>query len=60
MDKIRVILQNNKDFVTQVENYNASDLAQSINETENHIVQIGDIVVNRHHIECIVKIDEVV
>jgi len=56
MDTIKIILQNNKDFETQVESYNALELAKSISESESVIVQIGDIIVNKHHIECIHKV----
>lgn len=56
MDTIKVILQNNKDFETQVESYNALELTKSISDSESVIVQIGDIIVNKHHIECIHKV----
>jgi len=56
MDIIKVILQNNKDFETKVESYNALELTKSISESESVIVQIGDIIVNKHHIECIHKV----
>lgn len=58
MDKIRVVLQNNKEFVTEIENYNALELTNAINNSESSIVQIGDMVINRHHIECIIKVSE--
>ncbi len=56
MDTIKVILQNNKEFDTKVESYNALELTKSISESESVIVQIGDIIVNKHHIECIHKV----
>lgn len=56
MDTIKVILQNNKDFETQVESYDALELTKSISDSESVIVQIGDIIVNKQHIECIHKV----
>ncbi|QIC46307.1 hypothetical protein GAG94_03680 [Lysinibacillus sphaericus] len=56
MDTIKVILQNNKEFDTKVESYNALELTKSISDSESVIVQIGDIIVNKHHIECIHKV----
>lgn len=56
MDKIKVILQNNKDFVTELEIYNPTELTEYISNSESAIVLIGDIIVNKHHIECIHKL----
>ncbi|MFJ7373781.1 hypothetical protein ACIQV0_10400 [Lysinibacillus capsici] len=56
MDTIKVILQNNKEFETQVDSYDALELTKSISESESAIVQIGNIIVNKHHIECIHKV----
>jgi len=56
MVKIKVILQNNKEFETEVESYNALDLFKEIKEFEDVLVPIGSLVVNKHHIECIHEI----
>ena len=56
MDTIKIIMQNNKEFETQVESYNATGLAKEIKESEESIVSIGDLVINKFHIECIHKV----
>ncbi|MFJ7731166.1 hypothetical protein ACIQXF_04655 [Lysinibacillus sp. NPDC097231] len=56
MDKIKIILQNNKEFETEIESYNASELSKTIKESDDVIVPIGDLIINKHHIECIHKI----
>ncbi len=56
MDKIKVVLQNNKEFVTEIEAYDALELTKEIRESEDMIVAIGSLVVNKHHIEIIHKL----
>lgn len=55
MEKIKVILQNNKVFETEVDKYSPKELYDMINSSEGIIILIGDILVNKHHVECIHK-----
>jgi small nuclear ribonucleoprotein (snRNP)-like protein len=57
MQRVKVILQNNKEFETEVESFDANLLMQEINRTEVLLVAIGSIVVNKHHIECIHQLE---
>lgn len=54
MVKIKVYLQNNKMFETEVDTYNSDDIAQKINSSDSLLVAIGNLTVNKHHIEIIV------
>lgn len=56
MVKIKVVLQNNKDFDTEVETFNAVEMYKQIKEFDDIIVPIGNLVVNKNHIECIYEI----
>lgn len=58
MARIKIVLQNNKDFETEVENYDAVELYKAIKAWDDTLVPIGDLVVSKHHIECIYKIKE--
>lgn len=56
MVRIKIVLQNNKDFETDVETYDAVELHKAIKAWDDTLVPIGDLVVNKHHIECIYEI----
>lgn len=53
MIKLVVNLQNNRTLETEVELFNAKDLTDAINRAEITLVAIGNLVVNKHHIECV-------
>lgn len=60
MKKIKVILQNNKEFVTEVDNFDINLILQEINRLEISHIAIGGLLINKHHIELIHEIkDEV-
>ncbi|UUV25842.1 MULTISPECIES: hypothetical protein [Lysinibacillus] len=56
MVRIKIVLQNNKDFETDVETYDAVELHKAIKAWDDTLVPIGNLVINKHHIECIYEI----
>jgi sRNA-binding regulator protein Hfq len=60
MQKVKVFLQNGKQFEVEVENYDASALLQQINQMETVHVSIGNLIINKHHIEVLQPIEEAI
>lgn len=53
MINLVVNLQNNRTLKTEVESFDAKLLTDNINRAEITLVAIGNLVVNKHHIECV-------
>lgn len=60
MPRIRVQLQNNRTLETTIEIYDSRVLADEISKSTSSLVPIGDIIVNKLHIEYISEIQEVI
>jgi len=61
MIKIKVVLQNNNKFhetELDADVFNATELYKEIEACQSTLVPIGNIIVNKHHIESIHEIKE--
>lgn len=58
MAKVKIVFQNNnKEIETEVEKFDAVELHKLIIAYGETLVPIGNVLVNKHHIECVYEID---
>lgn len=57
--KLKITLQNQrKELFTEVENFDPVGFVEETKKIETVLIPIGNLIVNKHHIEYIAPVDE--
>ncbi|MGK4040962.1 hypothetical protein AB0Y20_01575 [Heyndrickxia oleronia] len=57
--KLKITLQNQrKELFTEVENFDPVTFVEETKKIETVLIPIGNLIVNKHHIEYITPVDE--
>lgn len=51
--KIKITLNNSKELIVDVPNYNASEVTEKMNDAQVTVVNIGDVIISKHSISII-------